>query len=259
MPSVTYTPAINEKDITNLDNGMWYFHVQLRNANGWGAVSHFRFQVDTQPPEPFEIKFVGGNETDNPRPTVLFSATDSLLGIAYYKVKIGESDSFTLSNEIIENTPYTLPLQMPGKRNILVQAFDKAGNFTNASAEFTILPPPSTLVKVGAGLNKLLATLIPLVALISLLILILLYGWRKLSVLRKKIQKETSEAESVLHKAFDLLKEDVREQIKMLEKTRTKRQLTKEEEKIIKQLRKDLDDAEKLVQKEIHDIEKEIR
>ena len=74
-----------------------------------------------------------------------------------------------------------------------------------------------------------------------------------------KIKKEVREAETVLHKAFDSLKEDVREHIKLLEKTKTKRQLTEEEEKIIKQLRKDLDNAEKFVSKEIKDIEKEIR
>lgn len=73
------------------------------------------------------------------------------------------------------------------------------------------------------------------------------------------MRKEIREAESALHKAFDVLKEDIRDQVKLLEKTRTKRQLTEEEEKIIKQLRKDLDDAEKFVRKEIEDIEKEIK
>ena len=40
----------------------------------------------------------------------------------------------------------------------------------------------------------------------------------------------------------------------MLEKAKSKRQLTEEEEKIIKQLKKDLDDAEKFVRKGIKDI-----
>ncbi len=56
-----------------------------------------------------------------------------------------------------------------------------------------------------------------------------------------------------------MLKEAIREQIKMLEKTKTKRQLTEEEEKIINRLKKDLDDAEKFVRKEIEDIEKEVK
>jgi hypothetical protein len=140
IPTVTYVPAINEKEVTNLGDGIWYFHVQLRNASGWGEVSHFRFQIDTEPPASFEIKFIDGKETTNPRPTVIFDTTDSISGIEYYKVKIGEEDFFALSSEIVQGNPYTFPLQAPGKRTILVQAFDKAGNYTTAVEEFVILP-----------------------------------------------------------------------------------------------------------------------
>lgn len=138
-------PAISEKEITNLDDSVWYFHVQLRNASGWGAISHFRFQIDIELPEPFEIKFVDAKETTNPRPTVLFDTTDSLSGIEYYKVKIGEGNFFAVAPEIVKSNPYTLPLQNPGKRTILVQAFDKANNYTTAAEEFEILSikPPS--------------------------------------------------------------------------------------------------------------------
>ena len=44
----------------------------------------------------------------------------------------------------------------------------------------------------------------------------------------------------------------------MLEKTRTKRELTDEEEKVIKQFKSHLYGAEKFVKKEIEDIEKEV-
>jgi len=351
-PTVVYTPAISEKEITNLADGIWYFHAQFRNANGWGEVSHFRFQIDTQPPEPFAIKFIDGTETDNPRPTILFDTTDSLSGTDYYKVKIGEGDFFSISPEIrIKSNPYTLPIQLPGKRNILVQAYDKAGNYTVATEEFVIKPvetptiteypkelasgeplivrgstypnskvtiwlqrekddPKSFIVesdqdgkftftadeKLNDGIYKLwaevvdsrgarslptekitiavakpaifrigtwavnfLAVVVPLIALVLALFFILWYGWHKFSLMRKRLRKEVREAESALHKAFDFLKEDIREQIKMLEKTRTKRRLTEEEEKVIKQLKKDLDNAEKFVRKEIEDIEKEVK
>jgi len=140
QPKVIYEPAITEKEITDLKDGIYYFHVQLKNNKGWGEISHFRFQIDTQLPEPFEIKFIDGKETTNPRPTVIFDTTDSLSGIEYYKVKIGEGDFFAVAPEIVKSNPYTLPLQHPGKRTILVQAFDKAGNYTTAVEEFVILP-----------------------------------------------------------------------------------------------------------------------
>ena len=99
----------------------------------------------------------------------------------------------------------------------------------------------------------------PIVSLVILLLFIAWYGLYKFSRFRKKIKKEVREAESALHKAFDLLKEDIRKQVKMLEKTSTKRELTEEEDKILKQFKGHLDDAEKFIRKEIEDIEKEVK
>ena len=352
VPTISYAGQISSKEIEDLTDGVWYFHVRLRDTNGWGGVSHFRFQIDTEPPEPFKIKFVDGNETDNPRPVVLFDTADSLSGIDYYKVKIGEGDFFSLASETVKKNPYTLPTQTPGKRNILVQAFDKAGNYTTATEEFVIKPLQSPIIteypkrlasgeslvvkgttkysdahttiwfkrgneeaksqvvknddkgnftlvaeaksedgiyklwaetvdnrgaqsappekvtvsverpaflKIGSLAISLLAVIVPLVAIIILLLLVVWYGWRKFSMLRKKLKKEVREAEFTLRKTFDLLKKDIREQIKMLEKTRAKRQLTEEEEKIIKQLGRDLGDAEAVIEKEIEDIEKAVK
>lgn len=140
VPTVIYKPAINSKDLTDLEDGVWYFHVQIKNAKGWGAISHFRFQTDTIPPEPFSITLVDGKETDNPRPTALFETKDALSGIAYYKVKIGDGDFFTLAESALKHNPYTLPYQAPGKHTLLVQAFDRAGNNTIATEEFIIKP-----------------------------------------------------------------------------------------------------------------------
>ncbi|KKR47143.1 MAG: hypothetical protein UT80_C0010G0001, partial [Parcubacteria group bacterium GW2011_GWC1_40_13] len=114
-------------------------------------------------------------------------------------------------------------------------------------------------LKIGSLAISLLAVIVPLVAIIILLLLVVWYGWRKFSMLRKKLKKEVREAEFTLRKTFDLLKKDIREQIKMLEKTRAKRQLTEEEEKIIKQLGRDLGDAEAVIEKEIEDIEKAVK
>ena len=348
IPAITYTSPIDSKEITDLADGIWYFSVRLKNSAGWGGVSHFRLQIDTKPPEPFTIKFVDGNETENPRPTALFDTTDSLSGIDYYKIKIGEGDFFSIAPEVVKSNPYTLHSQAPGKRNILVQAFDRAGNYAVATEEFVIKPlkepvfteypkelesgsvltakgesqyPNSQIIvwlqrendeskassvrsgqdgkftfvsserlrdgiymlwaeavdergaksgpsekltiavkrpaflQVGTWAVSVLAVAVPLVALIILLLFVVWYGWHKFSIFRKKLKKEVREAELALHKAFDMLKEDIREQVKMLEKTQNKRELTAEEEKIITQLKKDLDDAEKYVRKEIEDIE----
>ena len=351
QPTVVYSPAISEKQLENMKDDIWYFHAQLRNANGWGEISHFRFQIDTQPPEPFIIKFIDGKETENPRPTALFDTADSLSGINYYKIKIGEGDFFSFSSETVKNNSYTLPLQVPGKRTILAQAFDNAENYTTATEEFIIKPIKAPIfseypkeltegeilkikgktypeaiaeiffksddgkilsretkadeqgnfaliwqdqlksgvytfwaevtdtrgakseksgiysvvikqeafIKIGSLIITYLTAIVSLLVILFALFFLGYYLWYRLTLFRRKIKKEVQEAEQTLHKAFALLKKDIREQIKLLEKTRTKRQLTEEEEKIIKQFRKDLDDAEKFVRKEIEDIEKEVK
>ena len=97
IPTVVYSPAISEREVTNFEDGIWYFNSQFRNSGGWGEVAHFKLQIDTQPPKPFAIKFIDGNKTENPKPTVVFDTTDSLSGIDYYKIKIGEGDFFLCS------------------------------------------------------------------------------------------------------------------------------------------------------------------
>ncbi len=263
VPMVSYTPAISEKKVDELPDGIYYFSIRVRNARGWSETSRFIFRIDTKPPEPFTIKFVNGKETNNPQPTVLFDTTDTLSGVDYYKIKIGAGDFFSLSGtEVVKGIPYTLPLQLPGKRTILVQAFDRAGNYTMATEEFVIKAlesPTITDYPKELQSGEILTVVIPLAALAMVFVTLLWYGWHTFASFRKKVKKEVREAEQAIHKVFDLLKEDIREQIMMLEKTKTKRQLTEEEEKIIKRLKKHLDDAEKFVRKELQDIEKEVR
>ena len=97
-----------------------------------------------------------------------------------------------------------------------------------------------------------------IIALFAVLLGYIIWRVNNVNNKKKKLQEGVREAEGALHKAFDMLREDISEQILMLKKAQTQRQLTEEEEKIIKQLRKDLDDAEKFVRKEIEDIEKEV-
>jgi len=257
-PTVSYAPPISSKEITDLTDGVWYFHLQFRNAKGWGPVSHYRFQVDTTPPEPMTLKILDGQETTNPRPTVVFDTTDQPSGIDHYNIRIGDGDFFVISQDIVKSNPYTLPPQAPGKRTIVVQAVDRAGNTTTASTEFTILAPPGLMEKIGGKITKILALLTPLVALILLFLFILWYAWRKFLSLRRIIKKEIPEAETTLHQVFDSLKEEIREQIRALESARTKRQLTDEEEKIIKRLKKQLDESEELIKSKIEEIKEEI-
>ncbi|MCK5059617.1 MAG: hypothetical protein KAR00_00505 [Candidatus Pacebacteria bacterium] len=137
-PTVLYTPVISEKKIDEMLDGTYYFHVCFKNKYGWGGITHRKVLIDTQPPKAFDIKFPGGKEDDNPQPEVLFKTIDLMSGIDHYKVKIGEGDYF-IASQLVTSNLYTLPIQSFGKRSIIVQAYDKAGNYTTATEEFTVL------------------------------------------------------------------------------------------------------------------------
>jgi len=348
-PTVVYTPATSEKEITDLEDGVWYFNAQFRNSKGWGEISHFRFQIDTQPPKPMVIKFINGNQSIDPSPVITFATTDSLSGIDYYQIKTGNKSFFNVNPNLIPPGGYKLPIQDLGTSTIVINAYDKAGNITTATEEFyisslasptvtkynykieeggsliiggTTYPNSDVTIFVFQGDNKMLeqkvnsnssgsfnftwistltsgaytlqtqvtdgggaksllsdkitftvsggsitktgtltvnffAVMIPLsISLILLLVYLLYYIWHRYFIVDKKLRKEVREAENAIHKAFDLLKESVQEQVKVLEKVKSKRRLTEEETKINKQLKKDLEDAESYIKKEMEDIDK---
>jgi len=91
--------------------------------------------------------------------------------------------------------------------------------------------------------------------LLGVIIIISAILYRKMDKIgkSKKIPFAGSDKEkkNTIHHAFNLLREDVEEQVRMLEDASTKRELTTEENRIIKQLKKNLDDAESYLTKEL--------
>ena len=143
-PTTLQSPPISEKKIEALKDGVWYFHLSFKNAAGWGAVGHRKVMIDTEPPEPFEIKVDNDGDLTNPQPILYFKANDKTSGISHYEIKIGTGDIFPLLLGKIEKNSYKMPYQSFGKHPILVNAVDKAGNATPAGSEVTIEPlePP---------------------------------------------------------------------------------------------------------------------
>ncbi|MDO8442889.1 MAG: hypothetical protein Q7S81_01330 [bacterium] len=348
-PTVIYSPVISEKDLKNLDDGISYFHAQFRNSSGWGKISHFKFKIDTQKPNKFDVIKIEQKDPTEPTVRFIFDAEDGGSGIDYYEIQIDDRKIEEWRDDGAHR--YKTPVLIPGEYTLTVKATDKAGNTLTNSAKFiikalespkiteyqkelqsgeplivrgltfadskviisiqeesndsksftvesdqdgkftfvadeklgdgiykvwaevidgrdarslptekvTIAVVKSATLRIGSWAINFLAVMIPLVALIAFFFFMLWYGWHRFSLLRKRLRKEVSEVEQAVHKAFDLLKEDIREQIKTLEKTRTKRELTDEEEKVIKLFKSHLDGAEKFIKKEIEDIKREVK
>lgn len=259
VPTVLYTPAISSKTLNGLADGTYYFHVQLENANGWGGISHYRFQIDTAPPDPFVISFPNGATSSVPAQIIAFKAEDGLSGIDHYSIQIDNQAPFSIPPSDAGSS-YALPAEPLGLHTLIITAYDMAGNSTVATADFYVsfvAPPTATSIflKIG-GLIINYAS----VALIAVLILALLVGvfWRtvrKISTLKKQVKREVGQAEDILHRSFDLLKEDVSDHIRLLLKAQTRRALTREEELFLKKFGSNLAEAEKIISKEMRNLE----
>ena len=83
-----------------------------------------------------------------------------------------------------------------------------------------------------------------------------MFGWRKVLLFKSKLKKETGEAESKLHEMFNILRNDIQQQIKIMQRGSHHRVLSMAEKRVIKKLQESLDKTELAVEKEISDIEK---
>jgi hypothetical protein len=348
-PTVVYSPVITSKQIVNTDDGIWYLHVEFKNANGWGQPAHYMFRVDTVPPENFTVKEIATSDSTEPRPSFALSANDITSGVKNYSIQIDNLPTVIWEDD--GTGVYQAPVLGPGIHTMVAKAFDEAGNFSTASESFSItgieqpiitsytekvtggapllvggtapllsqvrltvvktgsdpisvlvntdatgkfsglidgnklssgeykltatsidtrgaesLPTDPKIVLVNAGwftslgssLTNFFSVTIPILALIFAFIILVLYGYNKIRMMRKRVGRELHDVERMVDKAFALLKEDVEDSIHLLERTKNRRRLTEEEAVIVERFRQNLQDAEKVIHKQMHDIEKEI-
>lgn len=145
VPSEQSEGLFDNKTFVALQDGIWYLHVRFKNNVGWGPIAHYRLAIDTQPPLGFKANILEGEKTDNPAPTVQFQTSDALSGLKEYQIKIGDSDFTQISTENFTGV-FKSPLQVPGKRKIIVKAIDQAENSIENSVDIEILPITSPTI-----------------------------------------------------------------------------------------------------------------
>ncbi|MDX1608068.1 MAG: cohesin domain-containing protein [Candidatus Spechtbacterales bacterium] len=142
IPTVYYPYPIKEKGFTNLDEGVWYFHLQLRNIYGWGGVAHFKVNIDSEKPTHFTLNELDRTDPTDPRAKFIFDSFDTTSGISKYEVQISgqEVEDWHEEGNQIHKTP---PLE-PGNYTLVAKAIDAAGNYIVDAVDFEILPisPP---------------------------------------------------------------------------------------------------------------------
>ena len=354
IPTIVYDEPVSEKTLDELPEGVSYFHIQFKNKDGWGRITHFKLSVDSEAPKNFSITESPDTEKGNPARVLLLNSED-VSPIPTYKIQIDGKDPFEFSDTELLKT-YPLDPLLPGYHTLTIEAFDSAGNSSVASYSLTIeafekpiffeyptrintevIPalkgktrPKSTVsimvaraygdgvvsadtnapeatytvtsddagefifipdkpfeqgvyvirataqdtfgsvsevsdeIKIivdvpgyivfGSMVVSVLSVVIPSIALILLMIFGTWYLWHKLVLWKKRVFKETKEAEEQLTREFDILVKNLNERVVELKESR-KNKLTKAESGLIAQIEADLENARERIGKEIEDIE----
>lgn len=256
VPSVLYEPALSAKKIDDLPEGVSYFHAQVRTAEGWQPTAHYRLQIDATPPDHLVVSEVSRVDQMDPQIKLKFDASDALSGIDRYEIALPGQDTVTWRGD--RDEVYESEALPAGTHTITVRAFDRAGNMLGSSIVVTVLPAPSAWWRWGQKALAAFSLAIPLLAVILVLAGMLQRSHARFRAWRRKLRKEVHEAEDSVTHAFDLIREDLEKQLGTLERTKTKRALTREEGRILANIRKNLRIAERFIKKEVEDIEKEI-
>jgi hypothetical protein len=133
-----FTIPDNESDtteqrmsVTDIQDGLRYFHIKAKKGSVWGGTTHFMFRLDTMPPADFTPSYerIASGAVQG-RVLISFFTTDSLSGIDHYEVGVLDKDeALNVSPVFVEATsPYQLPLKTSGNVRVLVRAYDAAGN-----------------------------------------------------------------------------------------------------------------------------------
>ncbi len=135
----------------NLSDGIHYFHIKSLRGGAWGGATHFEIKIDTTPPADFPVDIIPFLWTTVRTPTIRFSTTDSLSVINHYEIKIVSLSAISASAISAVKTgtqerlfvetasPYVSPPLELGSYDVIVRAYDKAGNFREKIQRMSIV------------------------------------------------------------------------------------------------------------------------
>lgn len=134
-------------------------------------------------------------------------------------------------------------------------AKDSSGSISRESEKIRIAVQESGMVRVGGMVVTALSVIVPLLGLVALLLGMVWYGWHRAQTFRKRVRKETTEAEQSLVHEFHGVISALEGNVAELKEAR-KGRLTKQEQDLVTALADNLRSAQKRIQKELEDIEK---
>jgi len=202
VPDNTVDFTQNSVVYRDLSFGTHYFHIKALGKGGaWGGITHFGINVDVDPPAKFFIEVQSGKRTTKSNILFSFQTTDVHSGIDHYEYKIipltvnaaGQNSEFFIE----ASSPQTANLKI-GEYDIIVRAYDKAGNFYETQERIKVMTP-----FVFWATNKYLLAALLILVILLIVLTRKIYIWHR-KIEDKRVKKELPD--SVKKKLNDLKK-----------------------------------------------------
>lgn len=138
IPTKVYDTPISSITLDELEDGVQYFHIQFRNADGWGSVTHYRLAVDTESPSDLVLSLPENADLSSPTQSINVAVNEEVSSVTTYKIQINGGEPFDFTDETGSSTIILSDLE-PGYHTVMVEAFDEAGNSTVGTLSFSVL------------------------------------------------------------------------------------------------------------------------
>jgi hypothetical protein len=280
-PTIVASPPVAEKELKDLSDGVWYFHIQFRNDAGWGEINHRKFLIDTKPPKINRFLVEQKDPTDQ-RPILVFETTDEVSGIDRFEVKVGDEVVATVTAKELAASPakpteksaeyaanigsagqldqttefsYQLPAQKPGQYTLKLVAYD-AGNNTAEAIQSLTVQQAAEQTQVGAFSMGSGTTVLLIIVIIGLCAAayFAFYERKILAMIRTATRAKIEKVEEDTGEIYQALKEEVEEQVNTFDKKQT---LSETEKEVAGRINEAIDVSEKVVKEELEGIKKD--
>ncbi len=199
---------------SNLEDGIWYFHIKSKKDNDWGGITHYLAKIDSSSPASFDIEVSPSAKTSFSQPIISFITTDAFSGVNYYEVKIvditidrkDKKEAFFIETA----SPYQLPILGIGKYLVIVRAYDKAGNWQEKSVEIEIAPEKILVTERGVWLEGTFLSWWPILLMLLLLAILILSAliilWQRERKYKMLFANKLREKEKIIRRNLEKLR-----------------------------------------------------
>ena len=145
VPDDTIETSDTFVNYARVPDGLNYFHIKAFREGRWGGVSRYSLKIDSTPPAQFMLDIAPNARTFITKPFFQFTTSDTLSGLDRYEVKIvplkidGRPKAQIDEQLFVEaQSPYPSPELLYGTYQVVVRAYDKAGNIQEVSRKLEI-------------------------------------------------------------------------------------------------------------------------